>query len=133
MNEDKYTAINIQYPISELILSGEKTIETRTYPIPKKYIGVPLLVVETPGKNGDFKARIVGIIQFQESFKYKDKKAFYKDESKHKVNPTSPWRWDKKAKWGWPIKSIKRFKKSQVAEFKKGIIFTAGVRLNAQS
>ena len=35
----RYTALNVQYPISQDILSGEKTIETRTYVIPEKYLG----------------------------------------------------------------------------------------------
>ena len=37
--------INIQFPISQLILSGDKTVETRTYPIPERYLGVDLALI----------------------------------------------------------------------------------------
>src|SRR5262245_57207558 len=91
-----YSGINIQWPISRLILSGEKTIETRTYPIPKKYIGMDMLLIETPGKRGAFKARIVGIIKFQDSFYYESKNEFLKDVGLHFV--------DEKSEWGWTDK-----------------------------
>jgi len=65
----KLTGINIQFPISRLILSGEKTVETRTYPIPEHYINQELAIIETPGRDGDFKARIVGTIIFSGCFR----------------------------------------------------------------
>ena len=56
MKNSVLPAINIQFPISELILSGKKTIETRTYALPEKYIERDLYLIETPGSNGAFKA-----------------------------------------------------------------------------
>lgn len=128
-----FTGINIQHPISGLILNGTKTIETRTYPIPKKYIGVPLLIIETPGKKGDFKARIIGIIQFGNSFRYLNKTEFYKDEKKHKVNASSPWKWTTKGKWGWKITRVEKFKNPIPAPLKKGIIFTSNIEISITS
>lgn len=125
-----YTGINIQYPISRLILSGEKTIETRTYPIPKKYIGVELLILETPGKLGQFETRIVGVIKFGNSFIYKDENTFYKDVSKHFVDKKSPWKWQKgKQKWAWPIIRVKPFNKSIQPPPKRGIKFTTNITI----
>ena len=115
--------LNIQWPISELILSGTKTVETRTYPLPKKYINVPLLFIETPGKSGNFKARGTAIIFFEEPFKYKSKKEFYLDFDRHQVDKDSQWAWDK-PKWGWPIRKIEVFKKPFEINFKRGITFT---------
>lgn len=99
MSKKTYTGINIQWPISELILSGQKTIETRTYPIPKKYLNQEMLMIETPGKNGKFKARIVAIIKFTDCFRYKNKKDFYKDSHKHFVTSSSEWAWGTKSKY----------------------------------
>jgi hypothetical protein len=42
--------INIQASCSELNLRGQKTVETRGYPLPEKLIGKMLALIETPGK-----------------------------------------------------------------------------------
>ena len=124
MKKTTYTGINIQYPISQLILSGEKTIETRTYPIPAKYLGQDMLMIETPGKTGKFKSRIVAIIRFDECFPYKSSKEFYKDTKGHCVTPDSNWAWtDEKPKWGWPVKYLALVKPKSVAK-RLGIKFT---------
>lgn len=127
-----YTGINIQWPISQLIMSGQKTVETRTYPIPKKYIGQLMLVIETPGKSNSFSARICGIIVFDESFKYSSKKHFESDIGRHFVESDSPWAWNKKEKWGWPILSVQLFEKYKPAPPKKGIKFTTNIRIDSK-
>jgi len=81
-----YSEINIQYPISSDIISGAKTIETRTYPLPDKFKGVEMVLIETPGKTEKFKARAIAIIRFSDSFEYPSAREFYKDESKHLVS-----------------------------------------------
>lgn len=123
----KYTGINIQWPISQDILSGVKSIETRTYPLPSKYIGKTLLIIETPGKKGNFKSRVAGLIKFGEPFEYSDKKAFYEDSTKHLITPNSAWKWASKAKWGWPILEVKKLRTTTATRFKKGIIFTTKI------
>lgn len=127
MYSSNYTGINIQYPISELILNGKKTIETRTYPLPQKLIGTELLIIETPGKQGNFKARIVGKVVFESSFQYSSKEAFYRDAHLHFVDSDSPWRWTSKGKWGWKIRSVERFSKYMNAPENKGIIYTTNI------
>lgn len=125
-----YTGINIQYPISEMILSGEKTIETRKYPIPEHLKEVELLIIETPGKEGKFKARIVGKITFGKSFEYLNSKDFYADSSKHCVTPDSIWKWTKDSrKFGWEILKVKKFNKHTEAPKKKGIKFTKNISI----
>ncbi|MFK7827268.1 MAG: hypothetical protein AB8G05_24200 [Oligoflexales bacterium] len=129
-SETKYCAINIQYPMSQLILSGKKTIETRKYPIPEQYIGKELLIIETPGKNGKFKARIVGKVIFGASFEYEAKKAFYEDQKRHCVTKDSIWAWKSdSAKFGWPVEKIELFPSPLPAPVKKGIKFTKNVTL----
>ena len=63
------TGINIQTPWSELLINGDKSVETRSYPLPEKYMGEELALIETPGRYGRFKARIIGTITFSHSFK----------------------------------------------------------------
>lgn len=120
-----YVGINIQFPISQLIVSGKKTIETRTYPIPDDYVGKEMVLVETPGKDGKFKSRIIAIIQFGPSFKYESKSTFYSDVGKHCVTKDSPWAWQQeKGKWGWPILSVKTLETPSIVKKRIGIKFT---------
>ncbi len=128
MKANTFTGINIQFPISQFILSGEKSLETRTYKIPDKYIGLKLLLIETPGPNRAFKARIVGTIIFKKSFKYLSKKTFYKDKGKHLVDENSIWKWGSKPKWGWPIAEVTAFHVPVDAPKRKGIVFTSNIK-----
>jgi hypothetical protein len=128
------SGINIQWPISELILSGQKSIETRTYPIPKKHIGVPIALIETPGLDGIFKARIRGIIKFDQSFEYRSKDDFYKDIKRHRVGPDSAWKWtSKRKKFGWPVSILTIFETPLDPPKKRGIVFAGNcdVSINA--
>lgn len=79
--------VNIQHPIPEWILSGKKTIETRTYPIPPHLVGRPVAIIETPGGRSGFRARVAGIVVFGQSFPYRSKKEFYADSKYHCVTP----------------------------------------------
>lgn len=124
-----FTGINIQFPISQLILSGEKIIETRTYQLPTKFENVELLIIETPGKTGKFKSRIVGTIVFSSSFQYKSKKDFYNDISKHFVDQKSEWAWKDKEKWGWVIDKVSVFENPRPLLKRPGIVYTKDISL----
>ncbi len=129
MAKKTFTGVNIQWPISELIVSGEKTVETRTYALPEKHLNQAMVLIETPGKQGKFKARMVAVIKFTDSFKYKSKTAFYKDIDRHKVTKDSLWAWsDEKPKWGWEVTVLKTFKAKEAPK-KKGIVFTKDISL----
>ena len=120
------TGINIQTPWSFLLINGDKTVETRSYHLPKKYEGVELALIETPGKYGRFKSRIIGTITFSHSFQYPDKQAWIDDYNRHKVPDTNNnfgWKEDKE-KWGWVVSDIIKFDEPQIAPENKGIIFT---------
>lgn len=123
-----YPGINIQWPISELILSGEKTIETRTYPLPKKYLNKEMILIETPGPDGNFIARNRAIIKFTDCFLYKSEAEFYNDYDSHLVDKGSPWAWTtNKPKWGWKV-VLKQAIKVQPA-LQKGIVFTKSISI----
>lgn len=125
----KLPGINIQYPWSQYLLDGKKTIETRTYSIPKKFIEQEMAIIETPGEEGNFKARIAGIIVFGESFEYKTKQEFYADAGRHLVTENSAYAWKMGRKFGWPVLRVERIEKELPKEFKKGIIYARDVEV----
>lgn len=125
--------LNLQYPISERILSGEKTVETRLYPLPRAYVNKPMLLIETPGISGGFKARISAIITFGESFQYKSKVEFYQDFARHRVDRKSPFAWKDRPKWGWPILRVELIKQHVPAPKRRGIVFTKVVEIPKES
>lgn len=126
----EYSGINIQWPISELILSGKKTIETRTYPIPKKYLNEEMILIETPGKKGKFKSRMRAIIKFTDCFEYKSKSSFYRDSARHCVTPNSEWAWQpERGKWGWIVVVVKVFESPMALQKRSGIKFSSGIVL----
>tara|TARA_B100002019_G_scaffold292766_1_gene317019 strand:- start:3621 stop:4016 length:396 start_codon:yes stop_codon:yes gene_type:complete len=119
------TGINIQNPWSEMLINGEKCVETRHYPLPEKYTGEPLALIETSGKQQKFKARIIGFITFSHSFKYENVTEWMNDYNRHKVSVDSLFGWnDKKDKYGWVVSSIHKLDSYQEPPKKKGIIFT---------
>ena len=120
------TGINIQSPWSHLLINGEKCVETRSYPLPEKYEGEELALIETPGKYGDFKARIIGTITFSHSFKYPDKQTWLDDFNRHLVSGQHDvFGWDEsKEKYGWVVSNVNKFDEHQPAPKNKGIIFT---------
>lgn len=121
----KMTGINIQTPWSILLIDGFKTIETRSYPLPSKYEGIELALIETPGKIGKFKSRIIGTITFSHSFQYKDYDHWRMDFVNHKVSPfNKPYGWNNKPKYGWIVGSVKRFKEAINPPRRRGIVFT---------
>lgn len=123
--------INIQTPWSGLLIDGSKTVETRSYHLPFKYLGVELALVETPGKSGRFKSRIIGTITFSESFKYDNKQQWMEDYLRHKVDVADrDYGWGNKPKYGWAVSHIKKFDKPVDITKRKGIIFTTGLLEN---
>lgn len=125
-----YDGINIQSPISQDIVSGKKTIETRTYPLPEKYLNKEIALIETPGPQGDFRARIIAIIKFTDCFKYKNKTQFYNDSELHLVTENSPWAWKDKPKFGWQVEIVKKLSQPVIVNKRKGIVFTRDVLTN---
>ena len=121
--------INIQAPWASLLINGSKSVETRSYPLPQKYEGVPLALIETPGKSRKFKSRIIGTITFSHCFQYNDENEWSNDYNRHRVHYACPfYSWDdKKPKYGWVVSNIVKFQDSLLLSKKKGIVFTTGI------
>jgi hypothetical protein len=120
------TGLNIQIPWSTLLINGDKSVETRSYPLPEKYVGIELALIETPGKYGRFKSRITGTITFSHSFLYVVKNDWVNDYNRHKVEEQDKlFGWNTvKPKYGWVVSNIKKFDKPIPYLKKKGIVFT---------
>jgi hypothetical protein len=128
--------LHVQWPWSELLLSGKKTVETRSYSIPKKYLGMPLALIETPGPDGRRlgkvpHARIIGTIVFSESFKYATREEWLKDQSRHQVDPADR-RFsfsENKEKWGWVVARVSKLKVPQAPPKVRGIVFVQNCQI----
>lgn len=122
--------LNIQWPWSRLILSGDKTVETRNYRVPEKYLNTWLAIIETPGPSKDkpgrpATARIVGLIRFANCYPYKNRKHWLSERSKHIVGPNDEayaFKADSK-KWAWVIEEVRSLEIPQPAPLRRGIIF----------
>ena len=124
--------ITIQAPWVEAIVSGSKVIETRFYPMPGKWVGQPLAIIETPGKARNFKRRIAGLMIFAPSWCYADKAAFARDHAKHLVDPDDRlfvWREAGKPKWAWPIRWVEVYQQPLPADFRAGIRYARAVEI----
>jgi hypothetical protein len=124
--------INIQAPWVEAIVSGRKVIETRFYPMPQKWVGQPLAIIETPGKSRHFKRRIAGLVIFAPSWCYADKAAFAQDGARHLVDPDDPrfgWRQEGKPKWAWPVQWVEGYQQSLPPGFRAGIRYACAVEI----
>jgi len=116
--------LNVRAPWCSLIAAGTKSIETRSYPISKKYLKRPLVLIETPGPDREFTARGVAVIEVFSCFKYKSKKQWDSDFVCHKVSAEDPLYnfHSSKEKWGWKLRVLERISPN-IAVRKKGIIY----------
>ncbi len=92
--------LNVQYPYGGLLVSGEKTAETRKYPIPKSKIGQEVLIAETNRPDGE-KTKIVGSVWFKGDEKVDSLQDFRDRYDEHKVPPGSTY--DSPGKYLWHV------------------------------
>jgi hypothetical protein len=135
-DEKTIPGVNIQWPWSELIINGKKSIETRNYAIPKKYQGTEVAVIETPGPLGKKeaaidKARIIGTVVFGGCYQYLSKSHWLSEYYRHLVREDDPLYAYivGKEKWAWEIESFTKFEDLIPAPINKGIVFTSSCRI----
>lgn len=124
--------LNIQAPWSQMIIDGLKTIETRSYPLPKKYIDKPFAVISTPGPNKLIpKAEIIGVVVFSECFKYASKTEWLKDFKRHQVKKENVQFsfCDNRPKYAWVVSKIIKIKPSLPPPSRRGIIFASNCKV----
>ena len=125
--------LNVRSPWSTLLIKGQKTVETRSYTLPKRLEGVELALIETPGKSAKFKSRIIGTITFSSCVQYSSKEQWESDESRHKVNINDKtYGWKDKPKFGWIVQSVKKFENPVDPPAKRGIIYAKNCLMEKQ-
>jgi hypothetical protein len=124
--------LNVQAPWAQAIVSGQKVIETRLYPMPMRWVGHLLVIIETPGKARNFKRRIAGLVIFASSWCYADKATFSSDCAKHLVDPDDPrfgWQQDDRPKWAWPIQWVTAYQQPLPSGWRAGIRYARAVEI----
>ena len=110
-------ALEIQPPYGNLILSGQKSVETRRYPLPKELIGHKIYLfgknsVGTDGISsiqdqileGQVDLKIWGQVIFSEIFMYETKEQWDNDRLLHRVGESSVYDWSNESVvWGWRV------------------------------
>jgi hypothetical protein len=87
------------YPFTEWIFSGKKTIETRKSASLHPYIGERVGVIRT----GKGKATLVGFVTIGEPIYYQTEMEFRQDECRHCVLAGSQYDIDDTGKYGYPL------------------------------
>lgn len=104
---------------TDLILSGEKTIETRNKNTLKSLVNITVGIIKT-GKNKQ--ALLVGLMRLAEPKVYLSKPEFRKDKNKHLIKPNSKFDFVEGKKFGYPIVKTYKFKEA-IPVFSRGIVF----------
>ena len=104
---------------TDLILSGEKTIETRNKNTLKSLVNITVGIIKT-GKNKQ--ALLVGLMRLAEPKVYLSKPEFRKDKNKHLIKPNSKFDFVEGKKFGYPIVKTYKFREA-IPVFSRGIVF----------
>ena len=111
LEDGEGVGLEVQAPFAELLVSGTKTIDVRTYALSECMLHRPMYIVETtggvPGRSvlantvGKLpvgaSARAIGWVVFSAGDAYASAKAFEQDQSKHLVDRDSVYAFGKGA------------------------------------
>jgi hypothetical protein len=115
---DEY-ALEVQIPWSQYLLSGSKTVETRTYKLPSELLHRQIAILQTQSGTAGISALsdnvdlmksidccIVGWVLFSSIKIYTNHSEFFADQHLHLVDENSPYSWkDGKEIYGWIVES----------------------------
>ena len=100
--------------------------------MPRKWVGQPLAIIETPGPARRFKRRIAGLVIFEPSWCYADPGAFGRDRVKHLVDVDDwrfGWKGNNRPKWAWPVRWVEAYQQPLPADFRAGIRYARAVEI----
>jgi len=127
--EDVMTAVNVRNELNnkfaDLIVSGQKSIETRRTRSLDPLVGQRVKILRTTGKGDE--ARIVGEVTIGEPIEYKTKTEFAKDYNKHLVDDDSDFTFQDGGKFGYPMLNPERYDTPYPMPKRKGIVYTKEV------
>jgi hypothetical protein len=105
ISENRRFGLEMQQPWAELLLKGEKRIETRTYPLPHALRYRHIVIIESESgvttsalansitlKEGGF-PRCIGTVVFSECFEYENEQQWDADRDQHCVAAGSAFDW----------------------------------------
>ena len=134
--------LNINWPFSQLILAGVKTVEVRSYALGYRNIAQPdveMWLVETPGIANAISAggvlvggvavasrpkdaQIVGTVTFSHSVEYERPAAFRADSENHRIAKGGSYDWDGKGeRHAWRVSAVRRLARPVPQFGRKGI------------
>ena len=130
---DRRFCIEVQMPWSELMLERKKTIEVRSYVLPKALLGRKIYILQSPCNEssaskigdqidlcrvGDVDAddssshvKLVGWCIFNKIIDFHSESAFYAASDQHLVTPDSIFRWKNgitNCLYGWEVEQVGR-------------------------
>ena len=127
--EDVMTAVNVRNELNnkfaDLIVSGQKSIETRRSRSLDNLIGNRVKIVRTTGKGDE--ARVIGEVTIGEPIQYKTRAEFAKDYDKHLVDEDSDFAFQDGGKFGYPMINPERYETPYPMPKRKGIVYTKEV------
>ena len=146
-----FRGLCIQYPFSQLLLTGTKNAEVRKYPLApgegSRQICHPneeMFLIETPQKGpadvGDaalprkpVAAQVVGTVKFASCRKYDSFADFRSDQHRHRILPDSHHDWDdERNRFAWEVAEVRRFLNPIPAEGHNQIGFMSPKTLTAE-
>jgi hypothetical protein len=119
--------LNIQYPFSQLMLLGAKTIEARTFPLGHRKIAnasEELFLIETPGPKNVHgaivddlpvgpppqHAQVVGTVSFSSSQPYGIESEWKNDRHQHRIKEGGRYDWNGTGEMhAWHVDKVRRF------------------------
>ena len=126
-DEERRFGLEMQQPYSEFVLNGQKSIESRAYPLPEALIDVKIEILQSEKgqdrvssvpdrvilqKSSDNSSSIqsplkrIGWVKFAKCIQYKSLERFEADQEKHLVDPNSGYSWnDDRPMYGWVVGS----------------------------
>jgi predicted transcriptional regulator len=126
---DVMTAVNVRNELNnkfaDLIVSGQKSIETRRSRSLDNLIGNRVKIVRTTGKGDE--ARVIGEVTVGEPIQYKTRAEFAKDYDKHLVDEDSDFAFQDGGKFGYPMINPERYDTPYPMPKRKGIVYTREV------
>jgi len=127
--EDVMTAVNVRNELNnkfaDLIVSGQKSIETRRSRSLDNLIGNRVKIVRTTGKGDE--ARVIGEVTVGEPIQYRTRAEFAKDYDKHLVDEDSDFAFQDGGKFGYPMINPERYDSPYPMPKRKGIVYTKEV------
>lgn len=119
--------LNVQEPWASLIVSGDKTVETRTFACPQQYMNRPIGVVATQRESSPQSA-LIAILIIGDSFRYRDRLVFREGKHEHRVAKGSLYDWqDERPKWGWRVVILAAVDPEAIPLPRRGIVWTKNI------